>query len=335
MLYISTRNRMDSYTAHRALHEDLAPDGGMFLPFRLPQLSEEEIRLFRCRTFGDNIAEILNLFFSAKLTGWDVEFCCGRYPLKSVALTRRLIVVEPWHNTAASYAYMEQALYSRLCGEATEKRVSGWAQIAISIAYFFALWGSCQLDDAQQPLDIAVDATSAAAPMAAWYARKMGLPIGTIICGSVGSSAAWDLIHRGELSGSVPACERRGLEQLVYLTLGSSEAEKFAACGTQNRPYLIPEDSLETLNEGLSVAVVSKDRITSVISSFYRSNHYVLDTSAAVAFAALQDHRARNGESNQTIISSMTNPAKHVRAIGEILGISSEELEKVVNQQRG
>lgn len=335
MLYVSTRNRMDSYTAYRALHEDLAPDGGMFLPFRLPQLSEEEIRLFRSRSFGDNIAEILNLFFSAKLTGWDVEFCCGRYPIKHVDLTRRLIVVESWHNTAASYAYMEQALNSRLCGDANKKHISSWAQIAINIAYLFAVWGSCQFTDVDQPLDIAVDATSSAAPIAAWYARKMGLPIGTVICGSVGSSAAWDLIHRGELSGSVPAGERRALEQLVYATLGRSEAEKFAVAGTQNRPYLIPEDNLNTLNEGISVAVVSKDRIASVISSFYRSNRYVLDTSAAVAFAALQDHRARIGESNQTIISSMINPAKHMRGIGEMLGLSTEELEKVVNQQRG
>lgn len=335
MLYVSTRNRMDSYTAYRALHEDLAPDGGMFLPFRLPQFSKEEVLLFRNRSFGDNVAEILNLFFSAKLTGWDVEFCCGRYPIKLIELNRRLIVVESWHNTAASYAYMEQALNARLCADANMQHISSWAQIAISIAYLFAIWGSCQFTDIDQPLDIAVDATSSAAPTAAWYARKMGLPIGTIICGCVGSSAAWDLIHRGELSGSVPDGERRGLEQLVYMTLGRNEAEKFAAAGTQNRPYQIPEDSLDTLNSGLSVAVVSKDRITSVISNFYRSNHYVLDTSAAVAFAALQDHRSRNGESNQTIISSLINPAKHTRDISEILGLSAEELEKAVNQQRG
>ena len=43
MLYVSTRNRMDTYTAYRALHEKNAPDGGKFVPFQLVAFDAGEI----------------------------------------------------------------------------------------------------------------------------------------------------------------------------------------------------------------------------------------------------------------------------------------------------
>ena len=33
MLYVSTRNTRETYTAYRVLHETYAPDGGHFAPF--------------------------------------------------------------------------------------------------------------------------------------------------------------------------------------------------------------------------------------------------------------------------------------------------------------
>ncbi len=36
MLYITTRNLHDAYTAHRAITSERCPNGGCFVPFRLP-----------------------------------------------------------------------------------------------------------------------------------------------------------------------------------------------------------------------------------------------------------------------------------------------------------
>ena len=46
MLYISTRNNTDTYTAHRALHEEYAPDGGFYVPFYLPTFSSDALNYF-------------------------------------------------------------------------------------------------------------------------------------------------------------------------------------------------------------------------------------------------------------------------------------------------
>ena len=57
MLYVSTRNTTDSYTAYRVLHEDYAPDGGVFAPYRLPIFSSEEHKSFCEKTFGERVAK--------------------------------------------------------------------------------------------------------------------------------------------------------------------------------------------------------------------------------------------------------------------------------------
>ena len=63
MLYISSRSKNDSFTAHRVLHNEMAPDGGVFVPFRLPTLDAEQIARLREQSFCKTVSDILNIFF--------------------------------------------------------------------------------------------------------------------------------------------------------------------------------------------------------------------------------------------------------------------------------
>ena len=42
MLYVTTRNDQEVYTAQRALREGRGPDGGFYVPFRDPVFPEED-----------------------------------------------------------------------------------------------------------------------------------------------------------------------------------------------------------------------------------------------------------------------------------------------------
>ena len=44
MLYVTTRNDRDAFTSARALTENRGPDGGFYIPVRLPSFSLDEIR---------------------------------------------------------------------------------------------------------------------------------------------------------------------------------------------------------------------------------------------------------------------------------------------------
>lgn len=312
MLYVSTRDHTNTYTAHRALFEQEASDGGMFVPFCLPELTQNEIYQMKSNSFGSNVAQILNLFFSAQLTGWDVDFCCGRSPVDVISLPRKLLIAELWHNTASSYGYMEQALYNKLCGGNPPEQMSCWAKIAIRISVLFAAYALIGPEGYPEELDVALDDQEFIAPLAAWYARRMGLPIGTLICGSYESSSVWDLIHRGELN-TATCGQNRGVEQLIFAALGPEETKKFVSACQKRRTYHVDEEKLSVLNDRIFIAVTSADRVNNVIASFNRSNNYVLDTSAATGFGALQDYRSRVGESKNTMLFSMIQLQKDDR----------------------
>lgn len=340
MLYVSTRNRTDSFTAYRALHEDRAPDGGMYVPFILPHFEKKEIASLRTLSFGESVAQILNRFFSAGLTGWDVDFCIGRRPVKMVRMNHRLVIAEVWHNTDSDYAYLEKSLFDKLCASNKESKITEWARIAIYIAVLFGLYGELSNDGIEE-LDIAVPAGDFTVLMAAWYARQMGLRIGTIICGCDENGAVWDLLQRGEMSTAAAAAsaafperdagEPAELERLIYHTLGRDETLRYLEVSRQGGMYRLVEPMLQELNRGLSAAVIGSTRIKPVINSVYRAADYIVDPSTAVAYGGLQDHRARSGESKLTLILAMRSPIFAAEAIMDATGISAEELTNRIN----
>lgn len=312
MLYVSTRDRTNTYTAHRALFEQCASDGGMFVPFQLPQFSQEDILRQKSNSFGTNVADILNLFFSARLTGWDIDFCCGRYPVDVLSLPHKLLIAEAWHNTESNYQHIEQTIYGRLCGRERPEQISRWAKIAIRIALLFATYACIPEIDCEE-LDLAVDDCDFIAPIAALYARKMGLPVSVIICGGDDNGSCWDLVHKGELN-TVAVRNAEGLEQLIFITLGPEEVKRFAIACQTKRTYHLAEDLLYKLNDRIFVAVVSDTRVVNVIQSFQSSVGYALDRTAAISFAALQDYRARVGENSVTMIFSLQDLCKDIRS---------------------
>ena len=94
MLYVTTRDPRDAYTANRALSENRCPEGGFFVPMRLPHYGESEIAELAEKSFSQNVADILNLLFATQLDGWSVEFGIGRYPVKLVALNGYIAILE-------------------------------------------------------------------------------------------------------------------------------------------------------------------------------------------------------------------------------------------------
>ena len=62
MLYLTTRDKFDTYTVYRTLNDDTAPNGGLYFPFRLPNVTMESLK---GNSFCECVASVLNLFFSA------------------------------------------------------------------------------------------------------------------------------------------------------------------------------------------------------------------------------------------------------------------------------
>ena len=333
MLYITTRSRGDAFTVAKTLQTDTGLDGGRYVPMQPQQIPPEEMDCWLKKSYHKAIADMLNLFFATKLTGWDVEFAIGRTPIKMAAMNHRIFIAEVWHNQERTLEYMVTSLHRLV---AQNDYVTDWSRIAISIAVLFGVFTQLQSDEESlldNPVDIAVNTGDFSAPMVAWYARSMGLPVGNIICACNENSAVWDLLRNGtlscahspvktelpELDVAVPV----NLERLVFATLGADRATDFANALENRSAFALTEEELPVLNSGLSVSVVGTKRVSSIIHKVYKTNAYVLDPYTALTFGGLQDYRANTGEGRATLLISGKSPACCKEMVASALGVST------------
>jgi len=225
VLYVTTRSDTDHYTANRALMEMRAPDGGLYLPMQIPCWSPEQIQDMKNHTFFENFAQILNGFFSVHLSDWDVKICFGRNPIAIVSVGPRISVAEFWHSLDSSYQAVAKRIYNKMSGSVGDTPTH-WASIAIRIAALFALFAEDGFPE--EPVDIALTSDSLDTPIAVWYARRMGLPLGKIHYACNENDAVWDLLQRGMYAPQSWEQESpSGLELLIAATLGGKENAVF------------------------------------------------------------------------------------------------------------
>ena len=316
MLYVSTRNVTDTYTAYHALHEERAPDGGHYVPFHIPVFSDDELSEMKTQSAGDVIARLLNLLFGLHLSGWDVEYAIGRQPFRLETTSQRFAVAELWRNPQGTYQYLTRNLYSLMTG-GNSRVPSGWAEIAIKIAVLFCVYAAMDTVP-EQGFDVAVTTGDFSDIVAIEYAAAMGLPVNMTLCACNENSAVWDFINRGEFNTNATIVKtdlpQLDISQPVYLEcfilkrLGADEVQRYLDACRRKATYYIDETQLEMLNKGLFAAVVSSNRVETIASSMYRMNQYIIDPYTAVAYGGLQDYRARTGVSNMTLIPAKQKP---------------------------
>lgn len=340
MLYVTTRNTKDVFTVNHAILKDRCADGGLYVPYQVPVMTREEVIGLKEKSFSQCIAELLNLFLGVKLSGYDIELNIGRYPVKMVSMSHKIAICELWHNPESDFTALENAAAKQINADVSSGIApSDWVRTAVRISVLFGVFSELLRSDSfdiTNKLDISVSAGDFQMPVAAWYARQMGLPIGMIICGCNQNGMIWDLIHHGQIKTDTVAVRTRtpkcdysvapGLERLIFSTLGEDEANRFAAICQRGGLYALKEDKADTLATGLYSAVVSDQRMMNVINSVYRTNEYLLDPYSALAFSALQDYRTVAGETRPALIISEASAVCSADTVAESLGISKQEL---------
>lgn len=337
MLYVTTRNNRDAFTANRALTENRCPEGGHYLPFRHLRFSEDEISVLLEQSPGQCVAEILNRLFRAKLTGWDVDFCIGRHPVRMENLPHRILLAECWHTPGYRFDRIVRSLARRITGN--EGSVSGWLEIGIRTAVLFGIFSELRREGIFQA-DISCLSGDFVMPVSAWYARRWGLPVGQILCCCNENHALWDLVCHGQMRTDavsiptiLPAADvtvPEHLERIIYECGGFSETQTYLDACRKGRSYCPPDLVHERLRNELCVAVVSSGRIPETISGVYRSHGILMSRSTALSYAGLLDHRAKTGSTGYALVWSEESPASEAAVIGGILGVPVEALEDLL-----
>ena len=344
MLYVTTRNNRDAFTANRALLENRGPDGGMYIPLRMPSFSADEIHSLADKSFNQCVCDVLNLLFSTRLTSWDMDFTVGRRPVRLASISHRVTAAECWHNPEWEFERLVRDLTGLLQGNRDSALpATDWVRIAVRIGVLFGIYGELirfGMVTKGKKVDISLVSGDFSAPMAAWYARKWGLPIGRIICCCNENNLPWELLHLGVMKTGAVALQTgmpeadialpEDLERLIHACGGPHEVMDFVDHCRVGKNYFPDEALLMQMREGIHVSVVSSKRLDYTIPSVYHSHGYVLGQFSALAYSGLLDCRASTGEITDAVILSDKGALCSSEMVSRAMGIPEEELHRLL-----
>lgn len=337
MLYVTTRNHQDAFTVHHVLTQSKGTDGGLYLPLHFPKFPPQEIARLSEMSFGQRAAQMLNLFFSTKFTGWDIDFCIGRYPVRTEQLAHRILLAETWHNPDRHYRRIEKNLTELLSAETDTP--GNWVSVAVRMAILAGILGNRTIFK-RGLVDIAAVTGDFTTPIGLWYLRKMGFPIGNIICCCNENNQFWELVCNGQMhtdcigiSTIVPEADvvlPANLERLISDCGGVMEAQRYQEACRSGVPYCVSEPVLQQLRQGFCVNVVSSSRVKATIPNVYRTHNYILSPASALAYSGLLDYRTKTGITRSAIVLCDQNPICSASVVASSMDIPVEELQELI-----
>lgn len=346
MLYVTTRNNQDAYTSNRALCENRGPDGGMYVPFKMPAFSPAEIDALGEKAFGQRVADILNLLFGTRLTGWDVDFCIGRSATRLIPMSHRIAIGETFHNPQLDFSWTVKSVFDHIRGTDGGKEIpSEWTILAVRAAVLFGMVGELmKTGDASRadPVDVALVGGNFSAPMAAWYAKQWGLPIANIVVCCNENNTPWDLVHRGQIrtdrvavrtatpnaDQTLPAC----LERLVFALGGQGETARYLETCRRGGLYILPDLAASKLRENMYVSVVSERRMASTIPNVYNTNGRIFGPYTAMSYSGLMDYRAATGENRTALVLAEKGPERDLDTVARAMSLEKDRLNALLRK---
>jgi len=168
--------------------------------------------------------------------------------------------------------------------------------------------------------------------LAVYYAKRMGLPVGKLICASNDNKVLFDFFQTGiydrnrefilTISPSMDILVSSNLERLIYHISGDDEhktAELMQALSIGGR-YEITDDMRKNLKDFCG-GYATVEETKKAIYKIYKETGYVLDTHTAVAAGVYDKYFKDDIDPSKTVIVSTASPYKFAESVLEAIGI--------------
>ncbi|MEG1682851.1 MAG: threonine synthase [Oscillospiraceae bacterium] len=211
-----------------------------------------------------------------------------------------------------------------------------WGRILPQIVYYLSAYCDLVRDGKLhmgQPVNFCVPTGNFGDILAAYYAKRMGLPVGKLICASNSNDVLTDFLRTGvydrnrafysTMSPSMDILISSNLERLLYALSGENDVEVrgYMEQLAKTGKYQVSDAILSQLQELFWGGSCDEAQTAATIADSYQNHGYLMDTHTAVAARVLADYRAATGDGAVTVFVSTASPYKfcnHVlAAIGE------------------
>ncbi|MFO7161644.1 MAG: threonine synthase, partial [[Clostridium] cellulosi] len=158
--------------------------------------------------------------------------------------------------------------------------------------------------------------------LAAYYAKKMGIPIGRLICASNANNVLTDFIMTGKydknrqfyttISPSMDILISSNLERLLYDLSGCDDAKirSYMDSLAKEGKYTVDDSIKNSIGEYFWAGYCDDNMTRQTIKDIYNKYAYVCDPHTAVAVNVLEQYRVKTNDMSKTIIASTASPFK-------------------------
>ena len=167
--------------------------------------------------------------------------------------------------------------------------------------------------------------------LAGYLAKKLGLPVGKLLCASNANNVLTDFIRTGTYdkrrpllkttSPSMDILVSSNLERLLYLMSGDTElvAELMNRLNTEG-VYTVPEELLQKIQSQFWGFHCGDVRAHANIKRCWQDNHYLLDPHTATAWVAADCYVRRTGDNRPMVVLSTASPYKFPASVLSAVG---------------
>ena len=162
--------------------------------------------------------------------------------------------------------------------------------------------------------------------LAGFLAKKMGLPVGTLICASNANNVLTDFIRTGTydrrrplhktVSPSMDILVSSNLERLLYFMSGDTAlvAELMQSLNKEGS-YTVPDTLKQAISAEFWAGCCNDEHTSKTIRKVWNEQHYLCDTHTATGWAVAEDYVNQTGDSRPMVVLSTASPYKFPAAV--------------------
>ena len=211
-----------------------------------------------------------------------------------------------------------------------------WGRLLPQIVYYVSAYcdllnaGAIEAGDA---VNFCVPTGNFGNILSGFYAKKMGVPIGRLICASNENNVLTDFIKTGTYDRNRPFYQTASpsmdilissnLERLLSLLSGSDEEVRgYMQKLSETGRYTVSDRVLQAVQAEFSCGFCTDAQGAQTIGKAFREKNYLLDTHTAVACTVLDAYRAETSDQTLTVVESTASPFKFCASVLDALGVT-------------
>ena len=229
-----------------------------------------------------------------------------------------------------------------------------WGRILPQVVYYISAYCDLLRDGAIKmgdKVNFCVPTGNFGDILAAYYAKRMGLPVGKLICASNKNDVLTEFLRTGvydrnrafhtTMSPSMDILVSSNLERQLFDLSGENDAEirGYMEALAKEGKYEVSDSIKAKLADAYWGGCCGEESTAATIADYYQNKGYLIDTHTAVAANVMEQYRKATGDETLTVFVSTASPYKfcdHVlEAVGEVPAGDGVELLDQLNAVSG